>query len=140
IYETRVYRHDQLPRVSTAGMPAGYGGGAGYPGEPPVNEMRAHKFREILSMIEPDSWQQDIGLGRLAMINGHLIVWQTPRVHEQIANLLEELREAGDPDRPGPAEGMMGGMPGEDLLPGAPPPARRRPLPRPAGPSTLENQ
>ena len=120
IYEARVYRHGVLPSVSQVLPPAAH-----------ATNGPAHEFRSLVSVIEPHSWEQGGGSARMAYINGNLIVWQTPRVHEQIGDLFERIRTADDQDMRDFQRASQ--SPAISALPEAPPA-----LPLPTAPSTLE--
>lgn len=52
----------------------------------------------IQSMVAPDTWEEQGGTGRITSLGEStyvLIIAQTDQVHEQIADLLEKLRQAG---------------------------------------------
>ena len=82
IQEARVYRSTELPSV-TAGLPLA--------SIEHADAARTDRFRELLSTIEPHSWDASGGQGRVAFVGGNLVVWQTPRVHQQLADLFAEL-------------------------------------------------
>ena len=84
IYEARVYPGSVLPSFLTSGVPV----------DSYTNDQPTEKLRQLLSVVEPLSWEQNGGMGRMALTNSSLVVWQSPRVHEQIADLFEELQKA----------------------------------------------
>jgi hypothetical protein len=95
LHEVRVYPESRLPRISTHGLPAG-----GYPGPSSAEQVRHDEFRQLFTVVEPLSWETNGGQGRLAHVNGNVIVWQSPRVHDQIADLLDQLQAADTADLP----------------------------------------
>ncbi len=58
-------------------------------------EMAARLMDIIRSTVEPDSWRET-GTGDAALreLNGQLIVYQTSEAHEQIRDLLSQLRQS----------------------------------------------
>lgn len=75
----------------------------------PVNDLLAraseygssdsyYELEEALEAIEPESWQMGgTGDGTIATFPGVLIVRQSPRVHDKIAELLRQLRQSPRP-------------------------------------------
>ena len=49
----------------------------------------------LTSSVQPESWNDVGGAGRITTVAGMLVVLQTPRVHQQISALLNELRKEG---------------------------------------------
>ncbi len=70
--------------------PGGLGGGA----EPDFDSL----IQLITTTIKPDSWQETGGPGSVAQFetNLSLVITQTQEVHEQIADLLDQLRRLQD--------------------------------------------
>jgi len=54
----------------------------------------------ITSTIEPTTWDDAGGPGSIAPYRGTLVIAQTMRVHRKVEKLLNDLREAIDPDFP----------------------------------------
>lgn len=51
----------------------------------------------ITSMVAPDTWEETGGTGNVTSLGGELqglVIAQTDQVHDQIADLLEKLRQA----------------------------------------------
>lgn len=72
----------------------GVGGGAGNQ----ANQEAGEQLVEVIqNTIHPESWEQNGGNGtiQLWMPNGHLIIRQTDENHQEIQNLLDQLRRAG---------------------------------------------
>ncbi|MHC5213079.1 MAG: type II secretion system protein GspD [Planctomycetota bacterium] len=75
------------------------GGGGGGGGQNSVgnwqSEYRAYQLiYTIQQTIEPDTWYEEGGEGRIDQYSeSKLIIYQTPDVHKQINDLLDELRE-----------------------------------------------
>jgi hypothetical protein len=128
LQETRVYRHGQLPRTGSAGTPIQNPYAAGVAESSP-----SERYRQIVTSVEPLSWQENGGTGRVAYINGNLVIWQSPRIHEMIADLLDDLR-AADAEDTRQWEGER-----RKLMPAADPaaPPVRQGLPVPVGPASL---
>ncbi len=122
IQEARVYRASKLPSV-TAGMPVA--------SIEHADAARTDRFRELLSTIEPQSWEPSGGPGRFAYAGGNLVVWQTPRVHQQLADLFDQLSTA-EAERRSELEQRTPTALVPVVAPGKPS------LPLPAAPSTLE--
>ena len=62
------------------------------------DEERDQRVQDLLDLIrntiEPDSWRANGGLdAAIAELNGQLVVTQTPSAHQEVADLLERLRE-----------------------------------------------
>ncbi|MGD8451124.1 MAG: permease prefix domain 1-containing protein [Phycisphaerae bacterium] len=49
----------------------------------------------IEQTIDPDAWLCNGGMGTARILNGVLVVRQTPKIHEEVEQLLDDLREAG---------------------------------------------
>jgi hypothetical protein len=49
----------------------------------------------LTTTIQPQTWSDLGGAGTITNVAGMLVVLQTPRVHEQIATLLDDLRKQG---------------------------------------------
>ncbi len=49
----------------------------------------------ITASVQPDSWSDVGGPGNITSVAGMLVVLQTPKVHQQISILLEDLRQQG---------------------------------------------
>ena len=62
-----------------------------------VQESGEHLVEVIQATIHPDSWESNGGQGTIYfwMPNGSLIIRQTDENHEEIRNLLNQLRRAG---------------------------------------------
>ena len=45
----------------------------------------------IVSTVEPDSWHESAGLGRIEPLPGGLVVYQTQRMHDRIIDMLQQL-------------------------------------------------
>lgn len=59
-----------------------------------LEDLRDYLITMIQTIISPDSWIEAGGEGRLDVWRYRwLIVWQTPEVHDEIATLLDTLRE-----------------------------------------------
>jgi|GEM_PF-4487948 len=123
IHEARVYRYGLQP--SLGALPPAY------PEGPYSPSPRAEELRQLLSVVEPQSWELGGGKGRVSYINGNLVVWQTPRVHEQIADLFEQLRRADEKDTREFEQAA-----GPTISPPVLPPTATLPLP--AAPSSLD--
>ena len=52
----------------------------------------------LMDSVESDSWAEVGGEGSVSEFNGLLVVKQSARVHEKIADLLEMLRKAAELD------------------------------------------
>jgi len=82
------------------GFGNGMGGMNGIGGngqEQRVQESGEHLVEVIQATIHPDSWESNGGQGTIYfwMPNGSLIIRQTDANHEEIRNLLNQLRRAG---------------------------------------------
>jgi hypothetical protein len=128
---------DVAAEVPTGGMPgaAGFGaapgggrmgpvGGAGGgmpPGYTPyggVADSEQSLTALITETVEPDSWNQSGGLGKLRVFRNVLVVLQTPDVHRKLERLLNDLREAGAAE-PKPAEAATPVLPAPSAGPSA---------------------
>ncbi len=121
--DARVYRIDGLvgsPAASEgatdAPQPAGISGAL--LGEPAVDcEPAPTSFDDvdaimelITSTIEPTSWEEVGGPACIAPYRGTLVIAQTYQVHQKVEKLLDDLREAINPDFPArPAGDKRGG-------------------------------
>ena len=78
------------PQPPVAPGPGGLGGGA----EPDFDSL----IQLITTTVKPDSWQEHGGPGSVAPFetNLSLVITQTQEVHEQIADLLDQLRRLQD--------------------------------------------
>jgi len=78
------------PTPPVAPGPGGLGGGA----EPDFDSL----IQLITTTVKPDSWQEHGGPGSVAPFetNLSLVITQTQEVHEQIADLLDQLRRLQD--------------------------------------------
>ena len=90
----------------------------------------------IARTIEPESWDDKQGLGSMTYVkeSGSLVIRQTPSAHEQIRQLLRDLREGkqvghGAPEGEAPYRRVLFGSA----------PARTTPAPRP-GPRRIRMQ
>jgi type II secretory pathway component GspD/PulD (secretin) len=82
--ETRVYAIFDLVDVAldpNTGKVAGYN-------EDDANDILGH----IIDMVEPDSWWESGGEGRIAIYKGKLIVFQTREIHQKVEQFLSGLR------------------------------------------------
>lgn len=95
---------DKTPEAAQFGG-AMNGGLAGAAGAGAGNDAHAQRTQEsgeqlvelIQNTIHPDSWEVNGGSGRIMYWNqsGNLIIRQTDANHEEIQNLLDQLRRAG---------------------------------------------
>lgn len=83
----------------------GYGGGGGSYGSSDSEDEEDEETREeiieeieelIKNQIEPGTWVPEGTLGSLQVWNDRLIVTHTARAHQQLVDLLRQLREAKD--------------------------------------------
>ena len=62
-------------------------------------QIPAEKLIEVITgMVVPDTWEETGGTGKITSLGdtaNTLVIAQTDQVHDQIADLLEKLREAG---------------------------------------------
>ena len=101
----------QLPNSPFAGLPLnlpGWGSGPTQTGQPMYNQIApqqlggitAADFQDLISLIqssiEPTSWDADDTSIRPYPNTLSLVVTQTQEVHDQIVDLLEQLRELSD--------------------------------------------
>ena len=71
----------------------GGGGGSGSEGNWRQEDRAWELIDTIQETIEPDSWYEQGGEGRLNQFSSSkLIIWQTPEVHKQINEFIEQLR------------------------------------------------
>ena len=70
-------------------------------------QIAEEKLIEIItSMVAPDTWEETGGTGKITSLGDDtqcLVIAQTDQIHDQIADLLEKLRqvEVGNSPRPG---------------------------------------
>ncbi|MEI7836242.1 MAG: hypothetical protein WCK05_07500 [Planctomycetota bacterium] len=85
------------------GLQGNGGGGAAGGGDQPVESNRRSRkeimdelLQTITTTVEPGSWDgSEGGLGKLpkpTIVQGHMIITQTPTAHQAIAKLLREMR------------------------------------------------
>jgi len=71
-------------------------------------QIPAEKLIEIItSMVAPDTWEETGGTGKITSLGDStsaLVISQTEQIHDQIADLLEKLREADVTTAPSGAE------------------------------------
>lgn len=88
-----------LPVVSRHVL-AQFGGGGGFGGEgqmgiPSRPRTRARQLMDILmTAIVPESWEEVGGVGTIAEFDGLIVIRHNPRIHRQVEQVLEMLREA----------------------------------------------
>jgi hypothetical protein len=81
----------------------GMGGGSEHPRAPVSENPQAVLLMSIVGRtIQPETWHQVGGPGDISEYGGLLIVKNTPKVHEEIEELLAMLRDA-DGKQPGAA-------------------------------------
>lgn len=83
-------------RGGGGGSGGGRGGGGGSGGDYGNWRQEENAWMLIYMIqetIEPDSWYEQGGEGKIDLYQSKLIVWQTPDIHKQIDDLLEQLRE-----------------------------------------------
>ena len=79
---------------SSGGRSGGSGGGSGNDvGNWQSQEMTFRLIYLIQQTIEPESWYEEGGEGRIFPYQSRLSVLQTPEVHKQINDLLKNLRK-----------------------------------------------
>jgi general secretion pathway protein D len=84
------------PSMGPASMPTGFGGPGGLGGGAQADFDSLMEL--IVTTIKPESWTEVGGAGSIAPFetNLSLVVSQTQEVHEEIADLLEQLRRLQD--------------------------------------------
>jgi type II secretory pathway component GspD/PulD (secretin) len=93
--------------MGMGGMGGGYGGGGGgyggggQGGEDEEGDEEREEIIEdleelIKNQVEPGTWEPDGTLGSLQVWNDRLIVTHTSRAHQELIELLRQLREAKD--------------------------------------------
>ncbi|MHC4553600.1 MAG: type II secretion system protein GspD, partial [Planctomycetota bacterium] len=77
------------------GMGGGGMGGGGMMMGNPMARMRAFQLIfTIQQTVEPDTWYNEGGEGRINQYGeSKLLIWQTPDIHKQVEDLLDELRK-----------------------------------------------
>jgi hypothetical protein len=92
---TRIYPVRDLYRgpLRAEGQPIDDKGTAG---RPATEQRRGDLERAIAKTIEPDSWEEQNGPGSMTYVHeaGSLVIRQTAATHEQILQLLRDLRDA----------------------------------------------
>lgn len=94
---------EQATAAGTANEPvfsvssSGNDSAAGYDESPQANDERTESVDGLLDIIRttvaPDSWREAGGDGALRELNGQLIVYNTSDAHQQVRDLLSQLRE-----------------------------------------------
>ncbi len=80
----------EMGMMMGGGMGDGMGGAAAHRAA-----SRSEQLMAILTTsIKPDSWEQVGGQGTIAEFDGLLVIRQDPRVHKQVAEVLEMIRDA----------------------------------------------
>ena len=91
----------ELPDVDLGDVSSGGGGGGGgqlfgdtdTDTQQDVAQLQTELMDLLLNVVAPDTWIDNGGLGSIEIRNGVLFATNSPTVHEQLAALLEQVRE-----------------------------------------------